>query len=195
MTADQEVRSVRRTGPLAYRPTAVMILTILAAAGAASVNGAAQVPGVKPAGPCSTAHYSDFAFWVGRWNVFDVEDGKQVAHAKVDSMLNDCLVREQYEGVEGGRGISLNSWNAQRHVWMQHWVSDKGAVASIEGNLDGDAMVLIGTYDTLEAHYQLKGLWKRDGKNVRETAWRSQDGGITWTQWFDLRFVRQSSAR
>jgi hypothetical protein len=195
MNANQAARQRRHgTAQLTSRSVAVMLTALLISVGSSGVRGSVPIRESKPAKPCSLSHYGDFAFWVGSWDVFDVEEGKQVARAEIDSMLNNCLVSEDYQGMEGGRGISLSSWNARRHMWTQHWVSDKGATASIEGNLNGDTMVLIGTYDTPAGHYLLKGIWRPEGRSVRETAWRSQDGGHVWKQWFDLRFIPQSSA-
>lgn len=168
----------------------LMLLVIVAAS--LSVQGPELARASTQTSSCFGPHYQDFMFWVGSWNVFDVADGRQVARAEITSILNGCAIEEDYRALDGGRGISLSSWNAQSNLWKQHWVSDKGATASIEGGLGSTVMVLIGTDDTAEAHYQLRGVWKREGKNVRETAWRSRDGGRTWKEWFDIRFVPRS---
>jgi ketosteroid isomerase-like protein len=40
----------------------------------------------------------------------------------------------------------------------------------------------------------VRGVWKAENRDVRETAVTSTDGGKTWAPWFDLTFRRKTSA-
>jgi hypothetical protein len=53
-------------------------------------------------------------------------------------------------------------------------------------------MVLSGEDRT--KHAQVRGEWKPENGNVRETAVTSTDGGKTWKPWFDLVFRRSAEA-
>lgn len=151
----------------------------------------------EPALPrvCVGAHYNEFNFWVGWWDVVDMDTGKRVAQADVESVLNQCAVLEDYRADDGGRGMSLSSWDAGHKLWRQYWVSDKGATVIIEGISNDGSMTLTGTEDNPQANYLIRGVWKPVGKNVRETAIRSVDGGRTWKPWFDLEFKPAHSSK
>jgi hypothetical protein len=58
----------------------------------------------------------------------------------------------------------------------------------IEGTMEGDTMVLSGMDHAKRA--LVRGEWKPENGNVRETAAISTDGGRTWKPWFDLVFRR-----
>lgn len=138
---------------------------------------------------CTGDHYRDFDFWVGVWNVVDLETGKRVAQADVDAILGHCAAREDYRADDGGRGMSLSSWDANHQLWRQFWVSDKGTTVMLEGDLNQGAMTLTGAESSVRANYLVRGVWRPEGRNVRETAFRSEDGGKTWKPWFDLEFM------
>ena len=47
-----------------------------------------------PPAPCAAPVYRQFDFWVGDWDVFEVGGSIQVAHARVDVVLDGCVLRE-----------------------------------------------------------------------------------------------------
>jgi hypothetical protein len=142
---------------------------------------------VSPAS-CAAPEYRQFDFWAGDWDVFDVGSPIQVARARVDRILDGCVLREDYRGSNGHHGESFTIYDASRKVWHQSWVTNRGELLVIEGTMEGDTMVLGG-----EDHAKgalVRGEWKRESGNVRETAATSTDGGKTWKPWFDLVFRR-----
>ena len=63
--------------------------------------------------PCKDAQanpqYRQLDFWVGEWDVFS---GKQkVGESSVQLILKDCVVFENWHGLQGGDGKSLNKYN------------------------------------------------------------------------------------
>ena len=149
--------------------------------------GAAQAG----AASCAGSEWHSFDFWIGEWEVFDAASGKKDAHVRVAATSGGCALREEYEAVSGARGESLSSWDAAHHVWRQYWVSSRGEIVSIEGNLRDGAMVLEGAEEGTHEADLVRGVWKPEANGtVRETAWRSKDNGKTWQPWFDLVFRR-----
>lgn len=138
------------------------------------------------AASCAAPAYRQFDFWVGDWNAFDVGSPNKVAHARVDRILDGCVLREDYQGADGHKGQSFTIYDAARKVWHQSWVTNRGELLVIEGKSEGDEMVLTG-----EDHAKgtiVRGVWKPENGGVRETADTSSDGGKTWKPWFDLVF-------
>src|SRR5579862_3385936 len=45
---------------------------------------------------CSAPEYSQFDFWVGDWDAFDVDTHVKSARNHVDSVLDGCVIREDY---------------------------------------------------------------------------------------------------
>jgi hypothetical protein len=135
---------------------------------------------------CATPAYRQFDFWTGDWDVFDVDSPTKVAHAQVDLILGGCVLREDYQSKDGHKGQSFSIYDASRDVWHQTWVTDRGVLLVIEGKFERGTMILSGEDPAKGA--LVRGEWKPENGNVRETAVTSSDGGKTWTPWFDLVF-------
>jgi len=151
--------------------------------------GSTSIEDSRPHSSCSAAEYRQFDFWLGDWDAFDIGGTTPVARVRVDGLLEGCVLRENYEGVDGHKGQSLSIYDSSRRVWHQSWVTNRGELLTIEGKFQGGEMVLSGADRTAEGKPRLvRGIWKAEGGGVRETAVTSTDGGKTWTPWFDLVF-------
>ena len=141
--------------------------------------------------PCTGGNYRQFDFWVGDWDVFDVENpAVVVAHARVELILNGCVLHELYEGLDGHRGESFSIYDVTRDTWHQSWVNDHGYLLTIEGRMHGSSMNLEGIDHLPNGNpRQVRGEWRTQDRGVREVAARSTDGGVTWAPWFDLLFL------
>ena len=150
----------------ARRASAAFILTLTAACGsetilqprrAVDVHGAAALVPLDPFGigakvpgsrGCSAAPYREFDFWVGKWNVFNPA-GQLAGTSIVESELDGCVVEENWNGAGGGRGRSLNIYDASTGTWSQFWVAAGGCPLGnllMEGGLDAQGrMRLEGT--------------------------------------------------
>jgi len=167
----------------------VVVISALAvfAAGHAATDSAEGAP---KSAFCSAPEYRQFDFWAGEWDVFDVGSRTQVAHARVDLILDGCVLREDYQGSDGHQGQSFSIYDATRKVWHQSWVTNRGELLMIEGIFEGGAIVLAG-----EDHAKgslVRGEWRPENGNVREIAVTSNDGGKTWKPWFDLLFRKSA---
>ncbi len=143
-----------------------------------------------PPRACSAPEYRQFDFFAGDWDTYDVgAPTKIVARNHVTSMVDGCALREVYEQTDGLRGESFSTYDTDRRVWHQSWVTNRGALLLLEGGMEGDSMVLQATERQDDGSSSLlRGTWWKDGSSVRERAERSRTGGATWTPVFDIVF-------
>jgi hypothetical protein len=64
-----------------------------------------------------------------------------VAHVRVDSSLDGCVLREEYQDANGLKGESLSSYDAARKAWHQDWVTNRGQFLVIEGGIQAGGML------------------------------------------------------
>jgi hypothetical protein len=152
--------------------------------------GHAQTTGATHSAACTNPEYRQLDFWLGDWDVYEVSDSaRAVARNRVTRILDGCVLRELYQQQNGMVGESYSLWDASRQVWHQSWVTNRGTLLLLDGHLDGDRMVLTGPDKTAEGRPALiPGIWWAEGRNVREKAERSTDGGKTWQPVFDIVF-------
>src|SRR5450631_1910344 len=170
------------------------ILIVVVAVLLAGNNLPKRAFAAEPATPthCSAPSYRQFDFWEGDWDVFDVGSPLQVAHAKVDLILDGCVLREDYQGTDGHKGQSFTIYDVARDVWHQTWVTNRGELLEIEGKREAGVMILTG--EDRAKHALVRGWWKPVNGEVRETAATSSDDGKTWKLWFDLAFRPRTSS-
>ena len=143
---------------------------------------------------CSAAEYRQFDFWIGDWDTFEfaVPD-KNIAHNRVESILDGCALHEIYEQGDGLIGESFTIYDASRRVWHQSWVTNRGQLLVIEGGVKDNQLVLTGNDHTAEGKPRLiRAVWTPVEKGVREIAEVSIDGGKTWKPHFDIVFRTHS---
>jgi ketosteroid isomerase-like protein len=151
---------------------------------------AAGLPDPPPTS-CATPSYRSFDFWLGDWEVSNIGSPAKVANARITALLRGCVIREEYEGVDGHAGQSLTTFDTTRNVWHQTWMTNTGTLLQIEGEFENGQMVLSGKNQQGEI---VRGTWKPVDGEVRETAVKSADGGKTWEPWFDILFRRESGS-
>src|ERR1700733_4320880 len=137
---------------------------------------------------CTAAEYHRLDFWVGDWDTFNPDgSGPSQAHNRVTSILEGCVIHEVYDQYDGHRGESFSIYDVTRKLWHQSWVTNRGELLVLEGRFEGDSLTLVGSNLDLQGKPQtIKGIWKRQGNGVRETAYISRDGGKTWAPDFDI---------
>jgi hypothetical protein len=177
--------------PSSRRPVALLL--VMAASTIALTAAGPQVrvtPTPRPPASCATAEFRQFDFFVGDWDTYDVADpSKVVARNRVTVVLDGCAVREVYEQDDGLVGESLSIYDASRRRWHQSWFTNRGSLLLLNGGLEGERMVLTGPDRVADGTPSvLRGIWWKDGADVREKAERSMDGGKTWTPMFDIVF-------
>jgi hypothetical protein len=175
---------------LLVRPIRSSILCALLVA----TNVASAAPGTK----CNDPEFRQFDFWVGDWDSFDIDDGKEsaqsIARNHVDSILNGCVVHEDYVQFNGLHGESFTIFDRARNVWHQSWVTNGGVLWLLEGTRKGSRITLEGDTLTFAGRKQrVRIFWEPQGADVRETATASEDDGKTFTPLFDVVFRKHKS--
>jgi len=172
--------------PIVAAPTTAATAAASAAASGGPLSGASGAGGQTG---CAAPAYRQFDFWLGDWDVFDGHSEARVARVHVTRTLDDCVLLEEYRGSDGHEGQSFSIYDAPRSLWHQTWVTNRGQLLVIEGNLRAGAMELSGSERLADGTVRLvRGTWQPSHDGVREVAVRSTDGGKTWTEWFDLVF-------
>jgi hypothetical protein len=101
---------------------------------------------VPPGQACKAAGYHGFDFWVGNWDVRGRFGGLAGTNV-VKSRVGGCVVEENWVGVGGGLGRSLNTYDAAAGTWSQMWVGNSGCgndLVLIEGTAENNVMVMRG---------------------------------------------------
>lgn len=118
----------------------VSFLALPSGAGAQEVADPDGVPQI--AERCRGAEHRQFDFWIGEWEVRNPH-GELVGHNEIRRVSRGCALLENWQGVGGGRGMSINSYDADRGAWTQRWVG-AGATLWLEGAFAEGRMVLAG---------------------------------------------------
>src|ERR1035437_1518703 len=168
----------------------IVYVGVVFAASGLTASRIASAEGSK-SGSCAAPTYRQFDFWTGDWDVFDFGSPIKVAHARVDLILDGCVLREDYQGSDGHKGQSFTIYDATRKVWHQSWVTNRGELLAIEGKIENGEMVLTGEDHATGA--LVRGWWKPVNGEVRETAATSTDAGKTLKPSFDLVFRQAAS--
>ena len=164
--------------------------TILPALAAAGVLGAEA--GAANA-PCADGPYRQFDFWIGHWDVRDAE-GKTAGVNRITSEQDGCVIVERWSSAQGGTGQSLNYYDPAAKKWKQLWVG-LGLLLHMEGEWREGRMVLEGPLQYLADGRvtTLRGTWTPlPGGGLRHQFEESEDGGKTWTAWFDGTYTRRA---
>jgi ketosteroid isomerase-like protein len=138
---------------------------------------------------CTSPEHRQFDFWIGNWDVFDTGGSTPVAHARIDSILDGCVLREDYRGIDGHVGQSFTIYDNHRKLWHQTWVTNRGELLEIDGNMEQGKIVLNGKNQRGEL---VRGTWAPAGEDVHEVAAISADSGNNWKPWFDIVFRKTS---
>lgn len=138
--------------------------------------------------PCKQSPILEqFDFWIGHWEV-TLGDGTVVGVNSINREQNGCVLIENWKGVQGGSGISINYFDQAKAKWVQIWTGSQGSQIQIEGGLLGESMVLVGKLATLgqTGNTDFRGTWTplADGR-VRQFFEQSNDGGESWQPWFE----------
>ena len=168
--------------------TFAVLLAVFATTGGHTTDHQ-QSPQTSRSAPCSAPDFRQFDFWIGDWDAFDVGKSAIVAHARIDPILDGCVLREDYQNSSGLKGQSFSLYDPSRKIWHQSWATNRGQLLVIEGKLEAGEMILAGQDRTADGkERRVRGTWKPMNGGVRETALVSTDAGSTWQPWFDLIF-------
>ncbi len=152
----------------------------------------------RKAYPCEhDERFRRFDFWVGTWEVH-VADGRLAGRNRIEKSQRGCVLIEHWESVQGTTGMSINYFDAAASEWVQVWNDAAGNQIDIRGGLTEDGMRLSGRihYVASGKSADFRGLWTPlDDGRVRQFFEQSNDGGDTWTPWFEGFYTRTGTTR
>ena len=149
----------------------------------------------QPTFPCESAEaFGEFDFWLGEWDVH-LADGTVAGHNVITRDERGCMLTERWTGASGGTGMSVNFVDGVDGKWVQVWNSASGAQINIRGGLTVEGMAMTGTihYVSNGTTAPFRALWTPlpDGR-VRQYFEQSNDGGETWSPWFEGFYTRKT---
>ena len=135
-----------------------------------------------------------FDFWLGEWNVVTTQGDIPVGSSKIELILADCVVQENWTGNGGTTGKSYNIYNQALKRWEQYWVDSNGGNIFFYGGLRDGVMdyftdeIPQPNGPKLKRHLQFFHLGP---DKVRQFSQGSSDGGKTWQVEYDFTYNRK----
>ena len=148
----------------------------------------------QQAKPCDSPAHRQFDFWLGDWTVYHTQADTIVGHNSIRSILNGCVLEENWTGASGFQGKSFNTYNPADSTWNQVWVDGSGARYTFTGHLEDQVMALKGetmgkkgkVLFSLNFHYD-------SAKDEVRQIWKmSTDNAASWSTIFDGTYRKDS---
>lgn len=167
----------------------IVLALILAAAG--------QTPPLPAPPPvdCNDADHRALDFWIGDWDVEAKAAGIKVAHSRIEKIAG-CAISETYDQFlnRAGKpveyhGRSISSYVPADHRWQQFYIDSSGGAATLLGNVQGGAMILVSHLGPVTSRMTIKAL--PDG-TVEQSGETSTDDGKTWSPAYDFIYRRRA---
>jgi hypothetical protein len=138
-----------------------------------------------------------FDFWIGEWVVTPwgaPVTVPPIGRNTITAQLEHCLLLEEWTAADGSTGKSFNFWDVNRKTWRQVWTAGDGQSLDYEGQFTDNAMRFTGwTLDSRGMRVLQKLTFFRiSADTVRQLFEASSDGGATWQNTFDGRYVRST---
>lgn len=134
----------------------------------------------------------EFEFWVGDWDVFTTI-GSKAGDSKIERILNDCVILENWTNINGRKGKSFNMINNNTGDWEQTWVDDSGNTTEFKkGKYSDNAISFIadGKDQNNQIQYQRLTFYKNADGTVRQLGEISSDGK-EWLTSYDLLYKKK----
>ena len=141
--------------------------------------------------PCSSSpEYRQFDFWIGEWNVFDTKTGNPAGKSKIELLLRECVLMENWQPISGIPGKSFNMYNASEKKWRQTYVDASGTLLEFyDGEYRGNKMqfkMKSGPDSTL---HKLT-FFKINDKEIRQLGELLKGKGSDWQVEYDLTYKK-----
>jgi tetratricopeptide (TPR) repeat protein len=145
------------------------------------------------AAPCAgVPEARQFDFWIGNWEVRNPK-GDLSGHNRIDLILGDCVLLENWTGARGGSGKSFNVYNQAKGKWQQTWIDNHGEVIEFtDGELHDNVLRFRAETRGPDGKPLLRRLsfFNLGPDRVRQFSEQSSDGGKSWTTEYDLTYTR-----
>lgn len=143
--------------------------------------------------PCAhRERFREFDFWLGKWDVH-LADGTLAGTNYIRAEERGCVLIEEWRSAGGGSGHSINYLDGASGEWVQIWNAAGGSQIDIRGGMTEEGMRLEGRIHYLGSNTTapFRALWTPlpDGR-VRQLFEQSNDGGKSWTMWFEGYYSR-----
>jgi hypothetical protein len=144
--------------------------------------------------PCEYQEgFHDFDFWIGDWDVH-IANGTIAGTNSITREERGCVLVEHWKNAGGGTGMSVNYLDMSSGEWVQIWNAEGGSQINIRGGLTPEGMAMAGTIHNVgsDVTSPFRALWTLlpDGR-VRQYFEQSNDGGATWSPWFEGFYTRK----
>lgn len=150
---------------------------------------------------CEEDSYRQFDFWVGKWQVTQA-DGKIAGTNHITKSLNNCVIHEHYQSVNGYEGTSINIYDKNSQQWHQTWVDNTGLLLQLNGGLVGKDMVMWGEGMDQSGRIVMHRIaWTptildSNQEITVQQKWQvSHDQGISWQLLFDGTYKKAPSPK
>ena len=171
---------------------ALLALVLLSATVSAQTQpsaGAAPGPAATPCANDPERHRFDF--WIGEWDV-TVKSGGRAGSSVIQSVSGGCALLENWTGMNGGHGKSLNAYNPKIRQWQQYWIGQDGAVSEFRtSKFDGKSLEFFARDDANPNALTRLVFTPLDSATVRQLSEASTDGGKSWTTQYDFYYHRK----
>jgi tetratricopeptide (TPR) repeat protein len=137
--------------------------------------------------------YQEFDFWVGNWDVFNM-NGTKVGVNKIQRILQGCMIFENWTSIRGSQGKSINYYDPSSGKWRQNWIDENGQLIWYEGEVKNGAMHFSGKLIDKDGNQEIARVLLEpvEGGKVHHLIEHSKDDGATWYVWFEGTYIRQT---
>lgn len=90
--------------------------------------------------PCCTENHTQFNFWIGEWDVFNLQDQK-MGESSITSIQDSCVIVEHWSSSRE-TGTSYNYFDKTDNTWNQVYISNTGNALTLKGKLTDNKMIL-----------------------------------------------------
>lgn len=141
--------------------------------------------------PCTVStEYRQFDFWIGEWTVTDTKTGNPAGKSKIELLLGECVIMENWQPIVGMAGKSFNIYNATEKKWRQTYVDASGSLLEFyDGEFKDGKMQFKMKPGSDNAMHRL-GFFKISDKEVRQLGEISKDNGASWQVEYDLMYKK-----
>lgn len=149
--------------------------------------------------PCDRPEFRQFDFWIGEWEAYGPK-GNKGGDSKISVIIDSCVILEEWTsaGTQNGfryAGKSFNTYNLATKQWQQTWVDNTGNTTEyLRGEATDGKIIFYAdnvTGSKGEKYMRRLTFTKLSNDKVRQFGEKSNDGGNTWSQEYDLEYRRK----
>ncbi len=141
--------------------------------------------------PCGVSpEYRQFDFWIGEWNVTDTKTGNPAGKSKVELLLGECVLMENWQPISGAAGKSFNIYNEAEKKWRQTYVDASGSLLEFYNGEFKDGKMQFKMKPGADNAMHRLSFFKISDDEVRQLGEISKDNGANWQAEYDLTYKK-----